>query len=248
MASVRAVRARLQSVGSLGGHDMDGAAKATFAKRVVHAFVWVALGLLFGKVYELVAGPDIAPLEQLQQEASNAVGAFDPWNIFHSYVCNVESAGMGGQACGPVRGQVAGLNSYAAPERVSGGAGVLSPVVALFAVVWQLLAQPTAIGKFLALLQFAGGLFAMLWASRGERREAQFWLFALPLGTVALACLFGWSLQLVMLAGLGLFGWFTRLAGLCCGSGTLGYLVWQFCLKAVELKAHETAVKKIVGE
>jgi hypothetical protein len=230
---------------------MADQAKTTrpFAKHALRVFVSVTLGLLLTKAFERVAGPDIAPLVQVQEEARAAVGAFDPWNIIHSYVCNVESGALASDACSPVRERPAGLDPYAAPPPApSRGLGILVPVAALFAVFWQLLDQPTAIGKFLALFQFAGGFFGVLWASRDERKEAPFWLFGLPLGTIALACVLGWCLQLVMFAGLTLFGEFVKLAGLCCGGSMITYVGWQFGLKWVELKTHETAVKKIVGE
>ena len=221
-------------------------AQSTLSKKAVHFVLSVALALLIGKALEIVDRGNIAPLQELQQNAINAVSAFDPWNIFHSYVCNLESAGLGGDRCSPVPQGPEGLNPYATPSEPSHGAGILSPLVAFLAVIWQLLIQPSAIGSLLAMLQFAAAVFLMIWLNRGERKEAPYYLFFFPLGTVGIACVLGWGAQVVMLAGLGLFKWFTDLAGLCCGSGTVGYLGYQFCLKAVEVKATETAEKKIL--
>ncbi len=224
------------------------AKKPSLAKKALHFLLSVAIALVIGKALELADRDNIAALERVQQRALDAVGAFDPWNIFRSYVCNVEAAGVGGDACSPVpRREAEGLNPFAAPQpRPTGGLGILAPVAALFATIWQLLAQPSAIGTLLAFLQFAAGAFLMIWGSRGERKEAPYYLFFFPVGTVAIACILGWAVQLVMLAGLGLFKGFTDIAGLCCGSGSLAYLGYQFCLKAVEVKASTAAEKTLI--
>jgi hypothetical protein len=50
-----------------------------------------------------------------------------------------------------------------------------------------------------------------------------------------------------MLGGLALFGWLTSLAGLCCGGAGIGFVCYEFCVKAAELQAHHTVTRVITG-
>jgi len=217
------------------------------ARRAIRFAVSVLIALLVGKALEIVAPDSIRNLVTLQNEAYASVSAFDPWNIARAYICNVEEAGLN-ESCTPVPRAPEGLNSSAPPaEPHGGGLGVLSPFVALFAVIGQIVFQPSAFGSFVALLQFAAGFAAMIWLNRGEKKEPVYYYLWFPLGVVFFACVAGWLVQITMLAGLLLFGWFTRIAGLCCG-GSLGLFGYEFSRKAVELKTHEVITKKLTGE
>jgi hypothetical protein len=223
-------------------------ARSGLAQRAIRFAASVLIALLVGKALEIVAPGNIHGLVTLQNEAYAGVSAFDPWNVFRSYVCNVEDAGLNG-SCSPVPRGAEGLNPFAPPApQPAHGMGLLSPIVALFAVIGQLVFQPSVFGSLVALLQFAAGFAVMLSTNRDENKPAVYWYLWFPLGVVFFACVAGWLVQIVMLAGLGLFGWFTRIAGLCCGGGLTGLFGYEFSRKAVELKTHEIITKKLTGE
>jgi hypothetical protein len=223
-------------------------ARSGLAQRAIRFAASVLIGLLVGRALETIAPDNIQSLITLQNEATASVSAFDPWNIVRAYICNVEEAGLNA-SCTPVPRTPEGLNSFAPPvEPHRGGLGILSPFVALFAVIEQLVFQSSAFGSFVALLQFAAGFAAMIWLNRGEKKEPVYYYLWFPLGVVFFACVAGWLVQIVMMAALLLFGWFTRIAGLCCGGSLAGLFGYEFSRKAVELKTHEIIKKKLTGE
>lgn len=217
------------------------ALRSGIAKKLLHFLASVAIALVVGKAIQVFEGGNIEHLKVLHDEAVASVRAFEPTRLAESYICNLKKAGLNATDCSPVQERVEGLNPYAAPPPApSGGAGVLTPIVAAFAVVSQLVNQPT-IGSIFALLQFAAGLVMMLWLNWGEKKQAIYYYLWLPLGTVFLACVAGWLMQGLLLGGLAPFGWFTGLAGICCGSGAFGFLGYEFFLKAVEVTTDEAA-------
>ena len=159
-----------------------------------------------------------------------------------------EAASTGAAQCGSASEGATGLQPYdASPSPRRPGAGVLTPIAALLELLDRLIERPSTFGSLFAILQFLAGLLVMIGIGWGKDKGRGYYLLGLPLGTVFFGCVAGWCTQMLMLAGLWLFGWFTQLAALCCGSAGLAFFGYEFCLKAAEVKAHELATHTLTG-
>lgn len=123
-----------------------------------------------------------------------------------------------------------------------GLSGIVSPVVALLDTAWHLVIQPSFFASVFAICSFAIAalLAGLLMASANITWHPYVGPSIFAIGTIALACVVAACLKITMQGGLQLFGWFTSIAGLCCGSAGLAATGYAFFLKTIEVRVHES--------
>ncbi|HEY1615898.1 MAG TPA: hypothetical protein VGF97_19660 [Rhizomicrobium sp.] len=220
------------------------------ARKLLHFLASVAIALVLGKISEVLLQPEtIDRLKTAQTEAYHAASTFQPWHLAGLYVCEFEEAAGAGALCGSATEGATGLQPYTSPSPQHRGAGVFAPIEALLGLLDRLIEQPSTFGSVFAILQFLAGLLVMIGIGFGKReRGSGYYLLGLPLGTVFFGYVAGWCTQMLMLAELWLFSWFTQLAALCCGSAGLAFFGYEFCIKAAEVKAHELATHTLTRQ
>jgi hypothetical protein len=223
-----------------------------WSRKLLHFLISAAIALVLGRVFEaLLDRETVADLRVWQTEAYVAARSFSPWSLATLYECEIEKAASNLGRCSSEPAPFGGLEPSDAPQPKPpspySGSGILLPLMAFATLLERLIAQPSDFGSFFAIAQFSVGLLIVLWFGWGEKKSAPFYYFVLPLGTILAGCLVGWCTQMLMLAGLGLFGWLTSLAGLCCGGTGLGFVCYEFCVKAAELQTHHTVTRVLTG-
>lgn len=114
---------------------------------------------------------------------------------------------------------------------------VMSAPLFAIARTWNRITYEGGLSYVLAVVMLLGGVFGfMLLHARffsPANRVAYFpdsiwsWLLLVPPGIIACASVVCFFLKYIMLGALGVFGWVTGLAGLCCAAtGTAGYAWW----------------------
>jgi hypothetical protein len=117
---------------------------------------------------------------------------------------------------------------------------LVMPVAAFLDTGWHLIVQPSLFGSVFALFSFiVGGVLAgaAMAMSRWDY-PGYFGPLVWCIGSIACACLVAFCLKELMEGALYLFGQFTQIAGLCCGSAGVTYFGYTFTVKAVEGQVH----------
>lgn len=106
---------------------------------------------------------------------------------------------------------------------------------------WHLVVQPSVFASLFAIVVFvfAGFATAILMVLPKFTWHPFVGAMVYCCGTVAIACVVGWGLQMLMEGGLYLFGRVTQLAGLCCGGAGVLLVGYNLAVKTVEVRIHE---------
>lgn len=117
------------------------------------------------------------------------------------------------------------------------GQKLMAPLVGV-AAAWTRLTHAGGSSYFWTILQLVAGLAGFLviysWLANGASDGLWFWLFGVPIGTIATASALAFAVKYIMLGALIGFGWFTCFAGLTCGAtGVLGF-IWLCVVKLAE--------------
>jgi len=114
-------------------------------------------------------------------------------------------------------------------------------VVAFLDTAWHLVVQPSFFASFFAIVVLVFGALAaaVLMALPNITWHPFVGAMVYCCGAVAIACVAGWGLQLLMEGGLYLFGRVTQIAGLCCGGAGVTLFGYNLALKTVEVRVHE---------
>ena len=122
------------------------------------------------------------------------------------------------------------------------GMSMVTPFIALLDTAWHLIIQPSFFASVFAVSAFviAAILAGLLMASAHITWHPYAGPSIFAIGTIALACLVAACLKISMEGGLYLFGWFTSIAGLCCGSAGVAATGYAFFLKTIEVRVHES--------
>jgi hypothetical protein len=114
-------------------------------------------------------------------------------------------------------------------------------VVAFLDTAWHLVVQPSVFASLFAIVVFvlAGFAAAILMLVPKFRWHPFVGPVVYCFGTVAIACVAGWGVQVLMEGGLYLFGRVTQIAGLCCGGAGLTLVGYNLIVKTVEVRIHE---------
>jgi hypothetical protein len=125
--------------------------------------------------------------------------------------------------------------------------GLVGPFIALIDTAWHLIVQPSFFASVFAIAAFVIAALATGLLMAMARFTWHPWLGAtiFAVGTVALACVVAWCLQITMEGGLYLFGRITGIAGLCCGAAGITGASYTFFLKVVEVQIHENVDKLV---
>ena len=235
-----------------------------FARRFLWGFVRVcviaAIMMAVSHVMEKLLRRDTFDrLALVQREALAAVGSISPIQFKDRYVCALMPSvdGMNrrmrtrADSSSDCKYTLSGMLPSAPGETLpspvvghwaDGLSGIVSPIVALFDTGWHLIVQPSFFASLFAISSFA--IAAVLAGLLMARANITWHPYAGPaifaFGTIALACVVAACLKLSMQGGLYLFGWFTSIAGLCCGSAGVAATGYAFFLKTIEVRVHES--------
>lgn len=211
-------------------------------------FILLALGLLIGKGFELVLDKDsMASLTAAQTALCRSVAAVSPFTLSDNFIAKISGyrTGLatisGAGECDEVLGEAVwpfGKDTAERPDEAHYMPGssiqfILMPLVAAYETAAEAIDQPSWFGKIVVVLQLLAG-FAITWLllfGTDGRKDPHilavviFW----PIGTIVFGSLFAFALQILMLAALTVFSFFTSLAAGAAGaSGILGFGYWIF--------------------
>lgn len=212
------------------------------------AAVAIGISLLLSRAGEAIStAKGLEELAIMQERTLRIVESSRPGDFFALYVdAMIHKAPSPAAAARPVKLGYWAMNGQ---ER-----SWLRPLYALADTVWHLFRAGDPVARIILFAEFAAGFLLTLWAmvalyARSPEAFAYPYLYGavIPLVTVAAGTVVGEAVYVVMRAGMELLGWFTSLAGLCCGAGTLVTTIWGLVVEGGRISAEDRLRETLLG-